>query len=393
MKETIALVDKSQCTGCGACAQACPFECISMESDKEGFLAPNINNSQCVECGLCAKVCHVLNEVPLSEPRRGFAFSSKDTHVYHGSASGGAFTLIAKQFICKTNGIVYGAAFDKSGHVVHLGVNNEGDLIKLQNSKYVQSDTTSAFREIKENLEKGIKVLFAGTGCQVAALQCYLKKQYENLYLIDIICHGVPSPGFFQRHVESLCDLAESTIIFRRKGGGEVSQYCLMIEQKGKKVYFADADADAYMSLFIHGQSFREACYSCHYSRKARSGDLTIGDISHKCILGEGLTPLTCFSGILINTEKATELVDYLTLEKAEIHEIDIDKYVESNRRLKEPAKRPTSRDDIYPIIMETPYSPEKLGRYLEKQSFSKRVKKAIKSMIPIEIQRVLKGI
>ena len=383
--DNIEIIDRKDCTGCGACAQACPQKCINMKPDEEGFLNPVTDRGKCASCGLCLTACHISENVELHHPFRGMAATAKDKRTYTESSSGGAFTLIAKGFINGKRGIVYGAAFTDHGEVMHIGIDKTEHLGWLQNSKYVQSETTYIYKEIKSLLDGGRKVLFSGTGCQVAALKTYLGREYDNLYLIDLICHGAPSPAFLKRHLKHLGISENDNVSFRHKGiTGEVSSYCIKAPKKG----YRDWSRDAYMNLFINCKSFRESCYKCRYAQNYRPGDLTIGDIRHTSI--RNAEPLTSYTGLLINTQKGEELYDYL-LEQADIKEIDMDIYFASNIRLSSPAKRPEDRDVIYPIVMAEPYDPSKLKPYMSKEPAKTKAGKAIKKFIPISVRKKMR--
>lgn len=56
-RKIILYTDKSECCGCGACYNICPFNAIEMKADEEGFLYPEINLKKCRLCGLCNKSC------------------------------------------------------------------------------------------------------------------------------------------------------------------------------------------------------------------------------------------------------------------------------------------------------------------------------------------------
>lgn len=188
--------DYNDCTGCMACYNVCPRDAIKMEADGEGFCHPVINPQSCVDCELCTKVCPVNHPVQKNQPLDAYSGWSNHEHTRLTSSSGGAFVEIAK-FILARKGVVFGVALDKNTEARHIYVENEKELEKLQGSKYVQSIVGDSFASTKNFLLQGRVVLFSGTPCQIAGLRNYLRKNYDNLYTIDLVCHGVPSPRVF----------------------------------------------------------------------------------------------------------------------------------------------------------------------------------------------------
>ena len=198
----IRVNDKKECCGCNACVQSCPKKCIVMARDEEGFLYPEVDYSQCVECGLCEKACPILNaEKKQDMVLKCYVAYAKDESIRLQSSSGGVFTLLAEAILQK-QGIVFGASLDENMQVKHISIDNVADLSLLRGSKYVQSDIGNTYIEVKKNLENGRQVLFSGTACQIAGLKQYLRKDFENLYTIDILCHGVPSPKVWDLYLQ-----------------------------------------------------------------------------------------------------------------------------------------------------------------------------------------------
>lgn len=389
MENTIAVVNSEQCTGCAACAQKCPRDSITMMPDSEGFSHPHVDKVTCITCGLCVDACHVLHAVELANPKDALAVSSSDRDIFDASASGGAFALVARQFIRRRKGIVYGAAFQSAALVAHEGVSTEEDIRHLQNSKYVQSSTEVVFRQVEADLKQGRSVLFSGTGCQVAALKTFLGRTYDSLYSIDIVCHGVPSPLFFQRHVASLCVPERSEFFFRYKGTDLKSKYCLSIEQDGRRVYYKHSSDDTYMNLFMHGISLREACYSCSYARSDRCGDLTLGDVASICYPREAI-PRTSLTGVLVNTAKGRELLDMAEAEPMKVYPLNLNQYIQSNTQLNQPPVRPAERDSIYAVAMTEPYRASRLKHFMVRPAIKIKLKNTLKRYIQNRIIRLI---
>ena len=164
-----------------------------MHEDEKGFKYPKIDKEKCIDCGLCNKVCPIINNMSIKNEPKAYAAYCKNEEIRKNSSSGGIFTLIATQIIDE-GGVVFGASFDGNFNIKHIKIEEKEDLQKLRGSKYVQSNIGETFKQARKYLEDNRKVLFTGTPCQIEGLRNYLQKEYENLYLQDIICHGVPSP-------------------------------------------------------------------------------------------------------------------------------------------------------------------------------------------------------
>ena len=301
----INLSHKRDCCGCHACMSICPKSCISMRADEEGFLYPFVDEQACIDCGLCEKVCPVINQ---SEPRRPievYAAKSSDEAVRRDSSSGGVFTVVAERVI-SDGGVVFGAKFDKEWRVVHAWTDTIEGLAQFRGSKYVQSCIGNAYKEAEQFLKQGRRVLFTGTPCQVAGLKKYLRKEYDNLTTIDVVCHGVPSPLVWHEYLKelvrarradgknsvssSLNDLSViADISFRDKTMGW-KKYGFRIGYVASKATENTVSESVteysiepfynnlYMKGFLRNLYLRPSCYACA-SKSGRSGsDLTIAD-------------------------------------------------------------------------------------------------------------------
>ncbi|MDR2431601.1 MAG: Coenzyme F420 hydrogenase/dehydrogenase, beta subunit C-terminal domain, partial [Candidatus Margulisbacteria bacterium] len=219
------------CTGCSACFSVCPENAIKMLSNNEGFLYPQINAKKCTDCALCAKICPALgrNFSPehFAEPQTFVAYAGDN--IRRQSSSGGIFGALALS-VLKRGGYVCGAAFNAKWYVKHLIIDNQKDLPKLQRSKYVQSEIGNIYKELKKLLIKDKKVLFAGTPCQVAGLYACLQKDYENLWTVDLICHGVPSPRVFAEYLTEITNGEKILSVNFRDKRLSWEQFCLTVK-------------------------------------------------------------------------------------------------------------------------------------------------------------------
>lgn len=275
-------MQKKDCTGCFACFNICPTNCISMQADEEGFLYPVVDNSICTNCHMCEKTCPVQKKERIQQKiRETYAAYNIDNAKRQCSSSGGIFTAIAETIIAK-GGVVFGAGFDDKYEVHHMLIEDESELCKLRGSKYVQSRIADLFRIAKEFITKGKLVLFVGTPCQIAGLKSFLgKHQYNNLITIDFICHGVPSPTIWKKYLDDV--IAEHSnqkicnINFRNKKYGW-KKYCVSFEFDSGETELILFKQNTYMHDFINNLSLRPSCYNCYFKGPNRSSDITLGD-------------------------------------------------------------------------------------------------------------------
>lgn len=215
MKDVIRLATHTACTQCSACAQICPTNSITMLPDSAGFPQPSIDNNTCIECHKCEKTCPVLHpNVVLNEPLKVVFARHKDENIRLRSSSGGMFYAMAKWTIGH-GGVVFGARFDENWEVVHDYTQTLEGIASFMGSKYVQSRVGETFRQVKQFLKDGRRVLYTGTPCQIAGLKAYLKNDDDNLITCDLICHGVASPGIWKKYLkEEFDDLSNIRGIF-----------------------------------------------------------------------------------------------------------------------------------------------------------------------------------
>ena len=274
----IELYDKEDCTGCSACTNICPRGCITMNADSEGFLYPKVNTEMCVDCGLCEEVCPMLNKPLPHEIIAVYGAKNKDDSVRFASSSGGMFTLFAEDVI-KEDGVVVGAALDENHTVKHCIVDSLDDLQKLRGSKYVQSIIGDTYAKIRSLLRSGKKVLFTGTPCQIAGLKRFLIKPFSNLITIDVVCHGVPSPKVYRKHLAEIEKTAGEPITcvkFRDKSNGWKQGETLFFTEHSR--IGAPKRQEPFMRLFLNNLIIRPSCSDCAFNNKRSLADITIAD-------------------------------------------------------------------------------------------------------------------
>ncbi len=267
------------CCGCTACKSICPYNAITMHPDKMGFLYPNIDMSACVDCGLCERVCAFNNNynkslnLPLPEV---FAVRHKDLNEISSSRSGAAFIALS-DWILEQGGIVYGAGYTDHFRVVHKRADSKEERNEFKGSKYVQSDLNNTFEEIKRELIKGKIVLFSGTPCQTSGLASFVGSKYrEKLYLIDIVCHGVPSPSVWKdylRFIENKIGEKAISVDFRDKTELGWAAHKESFTFASKKIY-----RKTYTYMFYEHIMFRPSCEVCYFTNLVRPSDVTLAD-------------------------------------------------------------------------------------------------------------------
>lgn len=297
----------NNCTGCMACYNKCPNNAISIKYNETGFYTPHIDTTKCTNCGLCASVCPQTREVKKHEPPSSCYAVMCDDTLRKNSASGGLFAMIAQEYL-KKGGYVCGAAFSEDyRHVNHTIINDEKDLIRLQNSKYVQSNIGNTFSEIKELLEDNKQVLFSGTPCQVAGLNSYLEKNYDNLLTMDIVCHSVPSPFVWEKFVDEIANGRNvSRVSFRNKKYTWHASQALEFELKNG-FFTTKIKDELFFRGFMERLIINDTCCNCKYTNLQRPADITIGDFWGIDKIDTDMDDKKGTSLLIINTSKGLD--------------------------------------------------------------------------------------
>ncbi len=356
MPELYNKENPSQCCGCSACFAQCPMKAIEMVRDGEGFLYPLVDKEKCIECNACVRVCPLKsgdNPVKNEETKTFIALKNKEEETILSSSSGGAFSAIS-DYILNQGGVVYGVVFDEKLRAVHARADNKKERNKMRVSKYLQSDLMDTFRRVKEDADNGIKVLFTGTPCQVEGLKKYLKRDYENLFLADVICHGTPSPLMFAEHIKNI----EKT---RRK---KVVSYKCRSKVYGwhrhtEEAVFENGKSESgtvllqeHKVLFYAGYTLRPSCYECQFTNLCRPSDLTLGDFwgIEKCMPDWDDQKGT--SMLLVNSTKGKKLLDKIQ------KDVVIRESTAYGRQpqLENPAKKPDDRAEFWTMYRKHGY-------------------------------------
>ena len=376
----IEIKEKKDCCGCNACYNICPKNAIEMKDDEKGFRYPVIDKKKCIQCDLCNKVCPIISNKKTENNPIAYACYCKDEKIRINSSSGGMFTLIASQII-NQGGLVYGASFDEKFNIKHIKVDKIEDLQKLRGSKYVQSDIGNTYKEVKKYLDENRKVLFTGTPCQIEGLKCYLQKDYENLYLQDIICHGVPSPKVWNKYKQyrKNKDKEEpNKINFRNKKDGW-SKYYLLFDYKNNQ-YKNTSAKDLYMKTFLQNLSLRDSCYNCKFKKYNRLSDITLADFWGIDNIMPEMNDNKGTSLLIINSEKGQILFDKIKKD-AKYKETNLKEAIKYNPSMIESVKDNPNREKFFNDLDNTDF--EKLAKkYLNKTNLVKRIISRLKSIV-----------
>lgn len=277
----IFISDKHKCCGCEACVQRCPKNCILLREDKDGFLYPQVDTKSCINCHLCEKVCPMLHEIDLEEDKKkSYVAINTNEAIRLESSSGGLFTAFA-EYVIKKRGVVFGVQFGKDWCPEFSYTENIEGLHLFRGSKYIQARIGTAYRDVELFLKQGRKVLFTGCSCHIKALHLYLSRYYSNLLTVDLICHGVPSPGVWRHYLKTFNPFRIEKIEFRNKKIGW-KKYSFVIQyqdsEKANHEISMWAGAHSFTRLFLSNICIRPSCYNCQ-SKNGRSGsDITIAD-------------------------------------------------------------------------------------------------------------------
>ena len=342
----INITDPKNCCGCTACESICGKNAITMKPDALGFLYPVVDLEKCVECGMCEKVCafHENYDVTLNLPQaEAYAVRHKDMHELETSRSGGMF-VAASDYVLELGGVVYGVGYKEHFRVAHKRAVTKEERNEFKGSKYVQSDLTGIFRQVKADLRAGLPGLFSGTPCQTSGLASFIGPRLrENLYLVDIVCHGVPGPYIWRDYVDYM----------EKKMGAPLEK----VNFRDKQLFGWSAHRESftaggeckdnytYTHLFYEHIMFRHCCEVCPFANMKRPSDITLADFWGWQNKVPGFNADNKgVSLVLVNTEKGRKL---MSLVKDSLNILPTEADTNVNPNLRRPSVISPKRDSF----------------------------------------------
>jgi coenzyme F420-reducing hydrogenase beta subunit len=344
------MIDKlehEKCCGCEACRSVCKANAIAMVQDDEGFFYPNIDKNKCISCNKCEKACPVLNKKSENQKFvKAFACFNRDEAIREQSTSGGIFSALAEYIINEKNGIVYGVEFDEAFNVKYGKTSDVEGLKAFRGSKYVQSQVNDVYEDIRIHLEAGEYVLFSGLPCQIEALNRVLDKEYDNLYLVDMICFGVGSPLIWDNYLNEFHDRENiSEIVFKEKKYGW-KEWRVNIVESEEKQYF-DKKKNLYVNSYLQRINIRPSCYRCEFKGLYRKSDFTIADCWGVGEDNKDLNDDKGLSALLIHSKKAMSVFESIK-DKLKYEEYVAEELMSGNKATYYPVEENPNRSDFF---------------------------------------------
>lgn len=396
--------DNFKCCGCGNCVNICPVKAVCLKEDSVGFVYPEINFNNCVDCGRCKLVCPFHDRSISHKPLEVYAAANYSEQLIGKSSSGAIFPTIARYFITN-NKIVCGAKyfFDQEVYVKHVLIDSTDRLEEICGSKYVQSDVSDMFFQIKQRILSNKEVLFVGTPCQVVALKKYLGKNLNNLTTIDIVCHGVPSRRLLNDYLKYTLKNPVSQIVdlsFRskRRGWGHLLNITYLDKRGRLKDKYIPSQLSSYFYFFLKGKLSRDCCTKCPFTGENRYGDITLGDCWG---IGEEYPQLLKKAGgkfddtkgvsiFLVNTEKGKELLECVK-DQLTIDSICLNKVSKYNQNLSGIRNNKIDSLDVKAIYEHAGYSG--LHKAYKSELGMKYYRICLSSVIPQKVKAKIKTI
>lgn len=350
MKERIQLPTIEHCTGCQACRVACPKNAITMQENEKGNVYPVVDEQLCINCNKCANVCPELSPVTFNaKQEKVYAMWVNNAIKRKYSTSGGASFIMANTII-ERGGYFCGAVYNDGG-AEHRICNNIDELCCFQGSKYVHSNVKGVYKEIEALLKDSKEVLFTGTPCQIAALRSFLRKEYETLYCVDIVCHGVPNKKLLGGRIKAIEQSHGKKVIDIRFRDKQPDQFntCMKYTFYDGSSLSNRFSADPYSRSFVMNYTLRENCFNCKYSRAERCSDITIADFWGYA--PQKLRFLSYREGtslVIVNSQKGSRLFNEIKKFCTIDYNRDFDYAVKGNHNLKAPQIRPDDYDQFW---------------------------------------------
>ena len=403
----IQIGNKVDCCGCNACGDVCPKQAISFKSDIEGFWYPEIDNGRCIDCGLCEKVCPIVNIQSLKKNDLPesicYAAEHKNIEVIFDSTSGGLFSALAENMY-RNKGYVGGAVFNEDFTVSHFISNDKADLIKLRSSKYLQSNLEGFYKQVKQLLASGEHVLVCGTPCQMAALRAYLRKDYENLIIVDFICRGINSPKVWLKYIESFEERYGSPVVYAKAKSKEYGWRNLtqkVVLADGRHLY-ETKDQSNFTRGYLRTNAYcRPSCYECHFKGYPRMSDITLADFWGIEKISKSMEKDLGTSLVMINSKKGEVFFESI---KSKINFLQVkNEFAEAgNGALNKPLSPPKVDRNLFFRDIDKMTFTEVAKKYItnEKKSNKEKIKDILRKLIsykslihltPINVIRLFK--
>lgn len=349
----INIQNKVDCCGCNACGDACAHGAISFKTDKEGFWYPEVDMQKCTDCHLCEKVCPIINVKELKkndfvEPKC-FAANHKNLEIRFDSTSGGAFSAMAEE-VYKKHGYVGGAIYNEDFSARHFISDDKTDLMRIRSSKYLQSDAEGFYKQVKLCCETGKPVLVCGTPCQMSALRRFLRKDFDNLVIVDFICHSVASPKAHRKYFDYLEEVNQSKAVYFKAKNKELGWRNLTKKTTfaNGKSYYGVKGVDLYSRAYHSNMINRPSCYDCKFKGYPRITDITLADFWGGETVAKDLDDNIGTSAVIISSEKGLKFFESASKRLVK-QEITIKNIEPSNPSLLTSSKRPNyNRDEFF---------------------------------------------
>ena len=386
----IKIKEKNNCCGCYSCYNICPKKAIEMVEDEKGFKYPKVDKEKCIDCGLCEKVCPIIANLKVENKPKAYACINVDENIRMQSSSGGVFTAIASYIIDK-GGVVFGASWNEDfSRVEHTYTDKKEELYKFRGAKYLQSDIDNSYIKVKQFLEEGRYVLFSGTPCQIEGLKLFLNKEYDKLYLQDIICHGVPSPKSWKKYKEYIeNNNAESVVnnmYFRDKTAEGWNKYHVKMQFENGKDYDVEHGKDIYMKAFLSNISLRDSCTSCKFKKENRVSDITLADFWGINNIKPEMNDEKGTSLVIVNSEKGKLLFEQIS-NTIKSEEVDFYTAIKPNPSMNTISPKNAKNEEFFDNLDRVTFD-ELVKKYVPEPSVFKKALRKVKRIVKKVIKK-----
>lgn len=365
------LASRLECTGCTACASACPNQCINMTENQEGFLYPEIDSSKCIECSLCVRSCPICSQLPIPvQETIAYAAYTKSSELRKESSSGGIFSELALA-VMEQGGVVFGVAYSEQFEVNHICVESADELYRLRGAKYTQSSLEGIFSKVKSYLKQKRRVLFSGTPCQVAGLKAFLKTEDALLLCVDFVCHGVPSPAVWQSYVkyrskvDNNGEMPLSIDMRSKESGWSYYRYSNVFRYEQKQWRSTSGD-NLYMKIFVGDYINRLSCSNCQAKGYNRMSDITLGDFWGVWDIEPEMDDNKGTSLVLVHTQAAKSILEQFS-DQIVLKKITLQQASKQNQSMLVSSPAPNKRETVIQKCLDGKFD-ELQGYFAESQ-------------------------